>query len=90
MPFASTFSRIGSAETSNTDGGNTGGPVQRPDRTAADGGTYTCTYHGCTLRFETPALLQKHKQKGHRQASTLNHLRNSSMMGQAANSVTNT
>ncbi|KAI3333815.1 hypothetical protein F4824DRAFT_470915 [Ustulina deusta] len=67
-----------------------GGPVQRPDRTAADGGTHTCTYHGCTLRFETPALLKKHKREGHRQASTLNRLRNSSIMGQAANSVTNT
>ena len=89
-PSASAFSRMGSAETSNTDGGSTGGPVQRPDRTAADGGTYTCTYHGCTLRFETPALLQKLKREGRRQASTLNHLRNSSMMGQAANSVTNT
>ncbi|KAI1366392.1 hypothetical protein F5Y08DRAFT_137561 [Xylaria arbuscula] len=88
-PSASTFSRMGSAETSNTDGGSTGGPVQRPDRTAADGGTYTCTYHGCTLRFETPALLQKHKREGHRQANTLNHLRNSGMIGQAPSSVTN-
>ncbi|KAI1164492.1 hypothetical protein F5B18DRAFT_245335 [Nemania serpens] len=78
-PSASTFSRMSSAETSNTDGGsNNDGPVQRPDRTAADGGTYTCTYHGCTLRFETPALLQKHKREGHRQASALtNHLRGS-------------
>jgi hypothetical protein len=37
----------------------------------ADGGTYTCTYHGCTLRFETPALLQKHKREGHRQTGGL-------------------
>ncbi|KAI1112971.1 hypothetical protein F5Y14DRAFT_238093 [Nemania sp. NC0429] len=78
-PSASTFSRMGSAETSNTDGGSSNdGRAQRPDRTAADGGTYTCTYHGCTLRFETPALLQKHKREGHRQASALtNHLRGS-------------
>ncbi|KAL8387434.1 hypothetical protein RB595_009907 [Gaeumannomyces hyphopodioides] len=40
---------------------------QRPANTRADGGTYSCTYHGCTLRFETPALLQKHKREGHRQ-----------------------
>src|SRR5690606_29469860 len=33
-----------------------------------EGGTYSCTYHGCTLRFDTPALLQKHKREGHRQA----------------------
>jgi len=44
---------------------------QRPAATSADGGTYTCTYHGCTLRFETPALLQKHKREGHRQANGL-------------------
>ncbi|KAI0802280.1 hypothetical protein GGR55DRAFT_452797 [Xylaria sp. FL0064] len=86
---ASTFSRMSSAEASNTDGSSSssGGPVQRPDRTAADGGTYTCTYHGCTLRFDTPALLQKHKREGHRQASTLNHLRSPAIMGHAANSV---
>lgn len=48
---------------------------QRPERVGADGGTYTCTYHGCTQRFETPALLQKHKREGHRQAHGLNGLR---------------
>jgi Zinc finger, C2H2 type len=36
----------------------------------ADTGTYTCTYHGCSLRFETPQKLQKHKREGHRQQST--------------------
>lgn len=36
-----------------------------------DGGTYSCTYHGCSQRFETPALLQKHKREGHRQANSL-------------------
>ncbi len=36
-----------------------------------DGGTYSCTYHGCTFRFDTPALLQKHKREGHRQAHGL-------------------
>lgn len=41
-------------------------PVQRPSNANADTGTYTCTYHGCTLRFETPQKLQKHKRDGHR------------------------
>ena len=41
-------------------------PPQRPASTTADTGTYTCTYHGCSLRFETPAKLQKHKRDGHR------------------------
>jgi hypothetical protein len=43
----------------------------KPAGASADGGTYTCTYHGCTLRFETPTLLQKHKREGHRQAHGL-------------------
>jgi len=43
--------------------------IKRPSNTMADGGTYTCTYHGCTLRFETPAKLQKHKREGHRQST---------------------
>lgn len=40
--------------------------LQKPGSSLADTGTYTCTYHGCTLRFETPAKLQKHKRDGHR------------------------
>ncbi|KAL1978208.1 hypothetical protein VTN31DRAFT_1067 [Thermomyces dupontii] len=40
--------------------------IHRPDDTSSDSGTYTCTYHGCTLRFETPAQLQKHKREAHR------------------------
>jgi len=43
--------------------------IQRPEDTSSDAGTYTCTYHGCTQRFETPAQLQKHKREGHRQIS---------------------
>ncbi|KAL4806636.1 hypothetical protein BDV18DRAFT_137913 [Aspergillus unguis] len=49
-------------------------PVQRPQNTSADGGTYTCTYHGCTQRFETPAKLQKHKREAHRQTTPGGHL----------------
>lgn len=41
--------------------------LQKPVSSTADTGTYTCTYHGCTLRFETPQKLQKHKREGHRQ-----------------------
>ncbi|KIW46565.1 hypothetical protein, variant [Exophiala oligosperma] len=43
--------------------------VQRPTDTSSDAGTYSCTYHGCHLRFDTPAKLQKHKRDGHRQSS---------------------
>ncbi|GIJ83655.1 hypothetical protein Asppvi_002485 [Aspergillus pseudoviridinutans] len=48
--------------------------ITRPDNTSTDGGTYTCTYHGCTLRFETPAKLQKHKREAHRQTTPGGHL----------------
>jgi hypothetical protein len=43
--------------------------MQRSLDTSSDSGTYSCTYHGCHLRFETPAKLQKHKREGHRQTS---------------------
>lgn len=43
--------------------------IARPGDTSSDAGTYTCTYHGCSLRFETPAKLQKHKRESHRQTS---------------------
>lgn len=42
---------------------------KKPAETSADSGTYTCTYHGCTLRFETPAKLQRHKREGHRNSA---------------------
>ncbi|KAG9250796.1 26S proteasome regulatory subunit-like protein [Emericellopsis atlantica] len=45
--------------------------IRRPARAGAEGGTYTCTYHGCKQRFETPVLLQKHKREGHRQTHGL-------------------
>ena len=48
--------------------------VARPSNTSSDAGTYTCTYHGCTLRFETPAKLQRHKREAHRQTSPGGHL----------------
>ncbi|KAK8129277.1 hypothetical protein PG999_001657 [Apiospora kogelbergensis] len=73
-PSVSTFSRMSSADSNGSDMTDMSMP-QRPAKTTADGGTYTCTYHGCTLRFETPALLQKHKREGHRQANTLHTAR---------------
>jgi len=42
---------------------------KKPTATSADTGTYTCTYHGCTLRFDTPAKLQRHKREGHRNSA---------------------
>ena len=46
--------------------------LQRPQDTSSDAGTYSCTYHGCSLRFDSPAKLQKHKREGHRQVSPNN------------------
>ncbi|KAF7560704.1 hypothetical protein G7046_g3441 [Stylonectria norvegica] len=65
--------RLSSAGSSSTDSGsNTPIHHARPTGVGAEGGTYTCTYHGCTLRFETPTLLQKHKREGHRQTQVIN------------------
>ncbi|TVY53506.1 Transcriptional regulator RPN4 [Lachnellula cervina] len=47
------------------------GEVKKPSRVSADTGTYTCTYHGCTLRFDTPAKLQRHKREGHRSSASV-------------------
>lgn len=41
--------------------------VSRPADVSSDAGTYSCTYHGCPQRFDSPAKLQKHKREGHRQ-----------------------
>ena len=43
---------------------------RKPAGASADTGTYTCTYHGCTLRFETPVKLQRHKREGHRNSAS--------------------
>lgn len=53
--------------------GSTDG-ILRPKNTSSDSGTYTCTYHGCTLRFESPAKLQRHKREAHRQTTPGGHL----------------
>lgn len=78
--------RLSSAGSSSTASRtNTPAHLGRPNGTAADGGTYTCTYHGCTLRFETPALLQKHKREGHRQTQTLGGPRPREIVGMTSN-----
>jgi hypothetical protein len=48
--------------------------ISRPNNTSSDAGTYTCTYHGCTLRFESPSKLQRHKREAHRQTTPGGHL----------------
>ncbi|OSS51329.1 hypothetical protein B5807_03988 [Epicoccum nigrum] len=45
--------------------------LRKPASSAADSGTYSCTYHGCSQRFETPQKLQKHKREGHRNVNPL-------------------
>lgn len=62
--------QLNSAESSSSST-STPARLTKPSGASADSGTYTCTYHGCTLRFETPALLQKHKREGHRQPQGL-------------------
>jgi hypothetical protein len=64
-------STLSSMESSGSEYKPDSSELMRPSGSNADGGTYTCTYHGCTLRFETPANLQKHKREGHRQSAPL-------------------
>jgi hypothetical protein len=80
---SSATTRLGSTDTGATESAHDAAP-QRPADTRADGGTYTCTYHGCTKRFDTPALLQKHKREGHRQAHGLGGPRRPDASGVAA------
>jgi len=60
-----------SMESSSSEYGAEASDNRKPAHTSADTGTYTCTYHGCTLRFETPAKLQRHKREGHRNSAAL-------------------
>ncbi|KAL5431296.1 hypothetical protein PMIN06_012349 [Paraphaeosphaeria minitans] len=55
----------------------------KPADSSADSGTYTCTYHGCSQRFETPQKLQKHKREGHRSSATATTTTGSSMTSAA-------
>ena len=82
-------SRVSSAEGGSSDSGSSEGHRTKPSGTGADGGTYSCTYHGCTLRFETPVLLQKHKREGHRQAHGLGGARRSEAAGMTTSSLLN-
>lgn len=64
--------RLSSASSSSVESDNSGDSMRsRPSKPGAQSGTYTCTYHGCTLRFDTPVQLQKHKREGHRQTQNL-------------------
>lgn len=46
-------------------GSLTSDPLQRPADTSAATGGYTCTFHNCPDRFDSPAKLQKHKREFH-------------------------
>jgi hypothetical protein len=54
------------ADSTNSDG-NGGSFVKRPHSRSSDLDTYSCTYHGCTQRFEATLDLKRHKQRVHRQ-----------------------
>ncbi|KAG9231762.1 hypothetical protein BJ875DRAFT_382234 [Amylocarpus encephaloides] len=58
-----------SMESSSSDFAPGSPELKKPARASADTGTYTCTYHGCTLRFDTPMKLQRHKREGHRNST---------------------
>lgn len=56
------------------------GYLTKPASTGADSGTYSCTYHGCSHRFETPQKLQKHKREGHRNANLSNAMTSAAIL----------
>ena len=60
-----------SVELSNSEYATDALELKKPAKSNADSMTYTCTYHGCTLRFETPSKLQEHKRERHRQSASL-------------------
>jgi hypothetical protein len=62
----SSVSETGGLPLSSQESFNVTSTPQRPADTRANAGVYTCTYHGCTHRFDTPANLQKHKRDYHR------------------------
>ncbi|KAL4934207.1 stress-regulated transcription factor RPN4 [Aspergillus undulatus] len=72
--FESTNSEVYGHDLTSPTLSKTAVPIQRPQNMSSDGGTYTCTYHGCTQRFESPAKLQKHKREAHRQTTPGGHL----------------
>lgn len=54
--------------------------LTKPASTGAESGTYSCTYHGCSQRFETPQKLQKHKREGHRNANLSNAMTSAAIL----------
>lgn len=54
--------------------------LTKPTSSNADSGTYSCTYHGCSQRFETPQKLQKHKREGHRSANLSNAMTSAAIL----------
>jgi hypothetical protein len=43
--------------------------TRKPAGASADTGTYSCTYRNCSLRFDSPQKLQRHKREGHRNSA---------------------
>jgi 26S proteasome regulatory subunit N4 len=73
-----------SMESSSSEYGAETPESRKPAGATADTGTYTCTYHGCTLRFDTPAKLQRHKREGHRNSAAVVNSGDSNGMTSAA------
>lgn len=44
---------------------------ERPDDTSASSGAYSCTVHGCPLRFPTASKMSKHRREAHRHTTPM-------------------
>ncbi|KAM5455688.1 hypothetical protein MaudCBS49596_001589 [Microsporum audouinii] len=62
VDFAATSAGL---EPGMADGDNINLPTSQPEDTASDTGIYSCTYHGCTLRFDEHASLKNHRREAH-------------------------
>lgn len=45
--------------------------IDRPSSVSADTGTYIYMYHGCKLKFDMPAKLQRHKRDGQHDSASI-------------------
>lgn len=44
---------------------------ERPEDTSASSGAYSCTVHGCPLRFPTASKMSKHRREAHRHTTPM-------------------
>lgn len=49
----------------------TSSSLRKPEDTMANDGAYSCTVHGCTMRFPTASKMSKHRREVHRNSTPM-------------------